>query len=266
MITTKTISTWDQFLVLLVDQSYDDSIDRYRSKYLYRGIPDESYHLKTSLQRNCKEKKDIIESSILRNFTKYASFEDPQLNQSVWRQLIIGQHHGLPTRLLDWTHSHLVALHFATKDSNLSEMENHNCVVWRINLEEFNSLLPQKYQETLEKYKAYFFTLDMLAATVNSLDVYDQDMDQNSIVLLEPPSIDQRIINQYSYFSIIPRNINEIEEFLDQKTNQTVKYIISKDLRWRIRDMLDQMNMNERTMFPGLDGICSWLSRHYYVK
>ena len=121
-------------------------------------------------------------------------------------------------------------------------------------------------KHSLEKYKAYFFTLDMLAATVNSLDVYDQDMDQNSIVLLEPPSIDQRIINQYSYFSIIPRNINEIEEFLNQKTNQTVKYIISKDLRWRIRDMLDQMNMNERTMFPGLDGICSWLSRHYYVK
>lgn len=153
--------------------------------------------------------------------------------------MIIGQHHGLPTRLLDWTHSHLVALHFATKESNLSEME---------------------------KYKAYFFTLDMLTATVNDLVTYDQDMDKDSIVLLEPPSIDQRIINQYSYFSIIPRNVNDMEAFLNQKTKQTVKYIISKDLRWRIRDMLDQMNMNERTMFPGLDGIYSWLTRHYYVK
>ena len=122
--------------------------------------------------------------------------------------MIIGQHHGLPTRLLDWTHSHLVALHFATKESNLSEMEKHNCIVWRINLEEFNSLLPLKYQDALEKYKAYFFTLDMLTATVNDLATYDQDMDKNSIVLLESPSIDQRIINQYSYFSITPRNVS----------------------------------------------------------
>ena len=73
MITTKIISTWNQFLVLLADQSYDDAIDRYRSKYLYRGIPNESYHLKTSLQRNCKEKKislkvvfyEILQSMLL---------------------------------------------------------------------------------------------------------------------------------------------------------------------------------------------------------
>lgn len=50
------------------------------------------------------------------------------------------------------------------------------------------------------------------------------------------------------------------------ETQNTVKYIISTDLKWRIRDMLDQMNINERILFPGLDGITSWMKRHYYVR
>lgn len=46
----------------------------------------------------------------------------------------------------------------------------------------------------------------------------------------------------------------------------TVKYIIDKSLRWKIRDMLDRMNINERMIYPGLDGLSAWLKRHYYVK
>ena len=91
-------------------------------------------------------------------------------------------------------------------------------------------------------------------------------MGGNSLVLLEPPSIDQRIINQYSYFSIIPRKVQNIEEFFNDNTTNTVKYIIDRKLRWQIRDMLDQMNINERVVYPGLDGVSAWLKRHYYVK
>ena len=56
-----------------------------------------------------------------------------------------------------------------------------------------------------------------------------------------------------------------IEAFLST-TNNTVKYVIDKSLKWRIRDMLDQMNINERTIYPGIDGIAQWLARHYYVR
>ena len=57
-----------------------------------------------------------------------------------------------------------------------------------------------------------------------------------------------------------------VEKFLAENTKNTVKYIIKKELRWRIRDMLDQLNINERTVYPGLDGLSRWLARHYFVR
>lgn len=106
----------------------------------------------------------------------------------------------------------------------------------------------------------------MLNQLVDSLDKYDKDMGNQSMFLIEPPFIDQRIINQYSYFSIIPSELDNIEDFLENKTSKTTKYIIDKSLKWRVRDMLDQMNMNERIAYPGLDGLTMWIKRHYHVK
>ena len=61
----------------------------------------------------------------------------------------------------------------------------------------------------------------MLNQLVDSLDKYDKDMGNQSMVLIEPPFIDQRIINQYSYFSIIPSELDNIEDFLENKTSKT---------------------------------------------
>lgn len=106
----------------------------------------------------------------------------------------------------------------------------------------------------------------MLDQLEKDLEKYDSDMSGKAMVLIEPPSIDQRIINQYSYFSIIPLQMDDIEEYLNSETTHTTKYIIDKTLKWRIRDMLDQMNINERVTYPGLDGLTQWIKRHYYVK
>ena len=86
------------------------------------------------------------------------------------------------------------------------------------------------------------------------------------MVLIEPPSIDKRIINQYSIFTVIPMGFKAIEDFLDKITENTIKYVIPKDIKWRVRDMLDQININERIMFPGLDGLLMLLKRYYFVK
>ena len=260
------INTIEELSTLLYAQEEDKRIGRFRSSYLFRGLPNESYSLVTSLKRNCKAKQHELEKSILRNFTKYAAIEDSELKNSIWRQLIIGQHHGLPTRLLDWSYSPMMALHFATSGEDLANMENNNCVVWSIDINEINGLLPKRYRDKLNERSAYLFTVDMLGELTENLEKYDSEMADKAMALLEPPSIDQIIINQYSYFSVVPSQMKDIERFLEEHTTKTKKYVIDKNIKWRVRDMLDQMNLNERIAYPGLDGLTLWLKRHYYVK
>ncbi len=256
----------DDVMVLLAEQDYNVSTDRYRSHYLYRGMCNAAFKMVTSLNRNCKDKQVSLEKVILNSFTKYAVLEDPSLEHSVWRQLIVGQHHGLPTRLLDWTHSPLIGLHFATDESNIGQLGTHDCAVWRIDMKELLALLPAKYRKPLEVSRTFIMSVDALSQTVTTLEQYDKDMAADAMVVLEPPSIDPRIINQYAFFAVVPFGIIDMENFLDKHTNNTVKYVIKKEIAWRVRDMVDQLNINERIVYPGLDGLSKWLSRHYYVK
>ena len=141
-----------------------------------------------------------------------------------------------------------------------------------IDADELNAKLPDKYRRALLNERAHMFTVEMLQRCTGSLAEYDLDMQDRAVVLMEPPSIDQRIINQYANFAIIPRGIEKadgsysIEDYLNDHTVNTIRYVIDKSLIWRIRDMLDQMNINERTTYLGLDGLSQWIKRHYYVK
>ena len=260
------INTLEDLMPLLSEQEYRPELGRNRSGYLYRGMPDSSYRMVTSLSRCCKGLQKTLEPAILNNFAKYAVREDQTLMQSIWLQMITGQHNGLPTRLLDWSHSALVALHFAMTEENLAEMDAHDCIVWRIDMNEQIKHLPEKYRLAVGREQTTMFSVQMMTRLAPTLDQYDEDMGDRSMVIIEPPSTNNRIIMQYSFFSAIPTDMTDIEKFLNDHTGNTVKYIIDRTLRWRVRDMLDSLNISERMLFPGLDGLSKWIARHYYVK
>ncbi len=266
MIQEVRISTLEDLMPLLSEQEYRPELGRNRSGYLYRGMPDSSYRMMTSLSRCCKGMQKTLEPAILNNFAKYAVREDPTIAMSVWYQMITGQHNGLPTRLLDWSHSALVALHFAMTEDNLADMDAHDCMVWRIDMNEQISHLPEKYRLAVGREQTTLFSVKMLSKLAQTLEQYDEDMGDRSMVIIEPPSTNNRIIMQYSFFSVIPTDMTDIEKFLNDHTRNTVKYVIDRNLRWRVRDMLDSLNISERMLFPGLDGLSKWIARHYYVK
>ena len=251
MIQEVRITTLEDLMPLLSEQEYRPELKRNRSGFLYRGMPNSEYKMATSLSRCCKEKQQILEPAILKN---------------VWYQMITGQHNGLPTRLLDWTHSALVALHFAMTEDDLEEMDAHDCVVWRIDMNEMIDHLPEKYRAAVGRRQTTLFSVEMLTKITDSLYQYDEDMSDRSMVIIEPPSTNDRIIKQYSFFSAIPMGMTDIEGFLDAHTHHTVKYVIDRQLRWRVRDMLDSLNISERLLYPGLEGLSKWIARHYYVK
>ena len=266
MIRTIRIESMEHLLELLSEQEYRPELQRYRDLHIYRGESNASFKLSTSLMRNCKSLSSQLEMPMLQNFTKYAVLEEPIIEANVWKQMIVGQHHGFPTRLLDWSFSPLMALHFATSEQDLDNMEAHDAVVWRIDIHELHQNLPEKYQQGMKKYSTTVFSVDMLGEACDSLEQYDRDMGSNNMLVIEPPSLDRRIISQYSFFSVVPSGMTDIVEFLNANTDKTVRYVIAKEIRWQIRDFLDHQNITERMVYPGLDGLSKWLGRHYYVR
>ena len=153
MIKTVTLDSVSAIMELISQLDYNKEINRYRSSIFFRGLPNADFHLTTSLRRNCKDLSQSLEPAILRNFNKYASMAEPNVSKSIWRQMVLGQHHGLPTRLLDWTRSPLVALHFAHSETRFEKLEKRDCAVWKFDMQDVNKHLPEKYKEALEKDK-----------------------------------------------------------------------------------------------------------------
>jgi hypothetical protein len=83
----------------------------------------------------------------------------------------------------------------------------------------------------------------------------------------EPPSLDARIANQSGLLSIMNGAGDSQNDFLEHyattNPNLVFRINIAASAKSEIRDMLDQNNISERTMFPGLPGLCDWLRRYY---
>jgi hypothetical protein len=253
-------ASWTRILEELYEGSWNAELARFRSPYAFRGLSRVDHVLSSSLVRLADGHADIrrLESALLRNFRKYAHDEAPD-GDSVWNWLALGQHRGLPTRLVDWTYSPLVALHFATEDPADFETD---AVVWCVNFVQANKRLPPRLKEILEQECSETFTVGMLAelGTLREFDALGRDP---FLVFVEPPAIDRRILNQFALFSLMSSPTAVVDDWLRQHPDLCRSVRIPAALKWEIRDKLDQANVNERVLFPGLDGLSRWLARYY---
>jgi hypothetical protein len=248
-------------LDLLFGGSWNPSLGRFRSPYAFRGHSMRAEELSSGLLRLAAGRSDIarLEHHLLRNFRKYAY---GSVGGSIWKWLALAQHRGLPTRLLDWTYSPFVALHFATAD--LATMDEDG-EVWAINFVAANRHLPRAVKDLLRAEGSVTVTVEMLGL-FKTLDAFDRLAPRPFVVFLEPPSIDRRIVNQFALFSLMSSPQARLDHWMARHAALVRRIVIPAALKWEIRDKLDQANINERVLFPGLDGLSRWLTRYYWRK
>ena len=257
--TEKTARSWTDVLDELYADSWNPSLKRFRSPFVFRGLPCAEHRLSSSLVRLAGEADTrTLELALLRNFRKYAAL-DRQHADSIWDWLALGQHRGLPTRMLDWTYSPLVALHFATDQPDDFDRDG---IVWCVNFVEANKRLPPRLRRIMAREGSQTVTVDMLSVFKELRD-FDALARTPFLVFLEPPAIDRRILNQLALFSLMNSPTAEMSDWLERHPALSRRVVIPARLKWEIRDKLDQANVNERVLFPDLDGLSRWLTRYY---
>ena len=252
------VSSWGELTEVLYEESWKARLGRFRSDFAFRGLEAPEEELLTGLMRLGAGSPDL-EGHLLRNFRKYA-YRNAVPVDSAWDWLALAQHHGLPTRLLDWTFSPYVALHFATEHL---ERFGDDGVVWCVDFIKVRRYLPRVLRQVLEEEGANVLTAEMLGRAAASLRDFDRLAAEPFAAFFEPPSLDERIVNQFALFSLMSSPKAELADWLADRPGMARRIVIPAKLKWEVRDKLDQANVTERVLCPGLDGLSRWLRRQY---
>ncbi|MGH2949595.1 MAG: FRG domain-containing protein [Solirubrobacteraceae bacterium] len=252
----ETVGSWRELDEAIADTRWCPHPQRVHSTLVWRGLARSSYSNVSSLARLSADYPQL-ERHLVRNFRKYAHREAP--GPTMWDWLSLAQHHGLPTRLLDWTFSPLVALHFAT-----ASWADDEAILLAVDCEGAHELLPGTLRDALRREGSLVFTTQMLAAHAEDLGGLDALTEETPFVLFfEPPSLDERIVNQAAVLSAISDARCHMEDWLEGRPELWRAWRIPPSLKAEVRERLDQAHVNERVLLPGLDGLAAWLRRYY---
>jgi hypothetical protein len=236
---------------------------RRRDTGVYRGAADASAPLLTSLDRlggtHPPHTKADLEEHILRNYMRYARQHVGSGTENDWEDLISAQHHGVPTRLLDWTYSPLIAAFFATRPSHTAECRR---AVWRLDWQKVHRVFGFPQLGLL--VRDLEATLPGDGHTTPFKLFGDRDTPAFAC-LVAPPSIDARIVAQAAAFTICSDKWRPFDSFLEEHGlgDALTKYVITPEAASLIRDQLDLVAVDERRLFPDLDGVGATIRRYY---
>lgn len=161
-----------------------------------------------------------------------------------WEWLFIMRHHGLPTRLLDWSESPLVGLYFA-----VDQQPNQDGVVWHLLPIELNraaqirpphpSEIPGFGDKILDNYLPSRLAGEQQSSLLPAAAI--------------APRNTRRIQAQYGVFTITHRDQISLDTVGDQE--HIWRVIVPKSAKSRIRRELATLNISRVTLFPELDQV-----------
>ena len=250
------------------------------NSFLYRGISNISYKLLPSVYRktvyefegrkitNDKYLAWSSEISLLQSFIHEASgcLSIPANELLRWAEY--AQHYGVPTRFLDWSRNPLVALYFACKDNT-----EKNGSVWLLHANNYKRFWAEHVNVS-----------DTLTIKEIITDMLNNDQDVEYPMLYTPYYVDARMSAQKSFFLVWGKKKEAFEDllaseqlFMDlpeidngsrvygkaQQTDSLFRFLIHADRKQPLLHELDMVGVNEKTLFPGLDGIGRYIERQY---
>jgi hypothetical protein len=171
--------------------------------------------------------------------------------RSSWEALSILQHHGIPTRLLDWTESFAASLFFALAGAH--QCEPH---VWIVNGFRLNQAagvarqgrIPLAGVDLLPDYEATFVRIDD-----------PEDWPYRKPVFVQIPWSNERVTAQQGFFTVHPDSTP-----LDEACPRWVRKIeIPSDAIPGARRFLEITGLNEYVLFPDLQGLGNFLRERY---
>jgi hypothetical protein len=262
----QTVESLGELLDRVTPSSPDPESGRHRYAGVYRGSACATWPLLTSLDRlggtRPPHTKAHLEQHVLRSFVRYSRPHLRGTPANDWELLVLAQHHGVPTRLLDWSWSPLVAAHFAT----LSALPGEGCAVWRLDWHRMHrhNGLPE---------------IALLVSDLERVDAGDGDgtpftpaalmsgtpRRRPFACLIEPPALDARIVAQAATFTLCTDAGRPFDEFLVSQDlgDALTRLVIPPDAVPRVRDQLDLAGMDERRLFPDFDGVAAFIRRWY---
>jgi hypothetical protein len=241
--------------------SWDEIHDHGRANWLFRGERVAGWQLKTSLERLFERQamegpaRMMLERELLREFRRaYHNYavHVPQ-RESVLEWLSLMQHHGAPTRLLDFTYSIYVAAYFAL------ESADDDCAVWGVNADWVAE------QSVLAMLAAGKQGASKLRARTGeehetvSFDVLFEPPFVRCAMLLSPFRLNERLRIQKGTF-LVPGDV--ASGFMENLTSlpghdqaaNVLKIVLPAPMRAEALERLHYMNISRTSLFPGLDG------------